>query len=354
MNKKLMLSILAGLVISGLGLFLAFRNVPFSELFEYVVSINYLWVLPTFLILFASLALRAVRWQIILTPAKNIGFWPAFHPMMISFLINCVLPGRVGEIARPALLKKDQGIKFSTGLATVAVERAFDMLTLITLFAILFSRIEIDPELSIPFGEYRLNRDTLTGLFSWMIKLCALFIIGIIMVNIRYTRDLIIRGLGFVPRLVPPGAERIRSFMQIKLIEPLIDFIGHFATGFSMINQPSKLLFCLLLSAIIWLTGGLSYYVFALGCPGVALSFWEFTSMMVIICFFIALPSVPGFWGLWEAGGVFALLLFGIPLNFATGYTLANHAIQIFSVIIIGFISAMITGVNILKLSYDK
>ena len=72
---------------------------------------------------------------------------------------------------------------------------------------------------------------------------------------------------------------------------------------------------------------------------------------MVIICFFISLPSVPGYWGLWEAGGVFALSLFGISANRAAGYALVNHAVQIFPVIIAGFVSAIITGVNIRKMA---
>jgi hypothetical protein len=92
----------------------------------------------------------------------------------------------------------------------------------------------------------------------------------------------------------------------------------------------------------------------AQGCPGIELSFTEITAHMIIICFFIALPSVPGFWGIWEAGGVFALVLFGVSSKDAAGYTLANHAIQMFPVIIVGLVSAMVTSVNILQVSYEK
>ena len=65
-----------------------------------------------------------------------------------------------------------------------------------------------------------------------------------------------------------------------------------------------------------------------------------------MICFFISLPFVSGFWGLWEAGGVFALTIFGIDTNDAAGYTLVNHAVQIFPVIIAGLISAVLTGIR--------
>ena len=74
---------------------------------------------------------------------------------------------------------------------------------------------------------------------------------------------------------------------------------------------------------------------------------------MVIVCFFISLPSVPGWWGLWEAGGVFALSLFGVTAQEAAGFTLANHAIQVIPVIIAGLVSAMLLSVNIRQLSFQ-
>ena len=74
---------------------------------------------------------------------------------------------------------------------------------------------------------------------------------------------------------------------------------------------------------------------------------------MIIICFFIALPSVPGFWGVWEAGGVFAMVLFGVPHETAAGFTLANHAVQVFPVIIVGLLSAMAISVNVMQVSHE-
>ena len=123
------------------------------------------------------------------------------------------------------------------------------------------------------------------------------------------------------------------------------------ARGFHLIRYPKKLIGCLVLSLLVWVLHALSYYIFALGSPGIHLTFMEMSAHMIIIMFFIALPSVPGFWGLWEAAGIFALSLFGVAGKEAAGFTLANHAIQVFPVIIAGFISAMIMSVNIWQLS---
>ncbi|MBW2613663.1 MAG: flippase-like domain-containing protein [Deltaproteobacteria bacterium] len=119
-----------------------------------------------------------------------------------------------------------------------------------------------------------------------------------------------------------------------------------------MIKSPGKMTLSLVLSILIWLLGVLSYAVFALGCPGIGIDLVEMAAVMVIVCIFIALPSVPGYWGLWEAGGIFALTLFGVSGREAAGFTLANHAIQMIPVMIIGAISAWITGVNIWRTSF--
>jgi glycosyltransferase 2 family protein len=106
MNKKTAISFFSGITLSLIALYFAFRNVPFADLIAYLESINYLWVLPSTLIVFVSFLLRAARWQLILSSNQKIGFLSSYHPLIIGFMINCILPGRVGEIARPVILKK--------------------------------------------------------------------------------------------------------------------------------------------------------------------------------------------------------------------------------------------------------
>ncbi|MBT8357615.1 MAG: flippase-like domain-containing protein [Desulfobacterales bacterium] len=354
MNKKTAISFFSGITISLIALYFAFRNVPFTDLMVYIKSINYLWVLPSTLIVFAGFALRAVRWQLILGSNRKIGFLSSYHPLIIGFMINCILPGRVGEIARPAILKKKENVPFSTGLATVVAERIFDLFILIALFIFFLSTAKIDPNLIIEFGSYSLNSKTLVAVFSGMIKLSVLLFIGIIVVGFDATRKIINRIIMGFPFVLFFFGSSFKKKIQDKICTPMVHITENFASGFSFIKSPKLILICIIFSAIIWLLAALAYYIFSLGCPGIELSFAEMTSVMLIVCFFIALPSAPGFWGLWEAGGVFAMLLFGVPEKDAAGFTLANHAIQIFPVIIMGMISAIITGVDIRRVSYSR
>jgi uncharacterized protein (TIRG00374 family) len=354
MKKKITLTLAIGISISAATLYLAFKNVPFTDLVTYLVSINYFWIAPAALIITMSFSLRAIRWQFILGSNRQINFWNVFHPMMIGFMINCVLPGRIGEVARPVILKRNENVPFSTGLATVAAERVFDMSILIILFVTLFSAVDIDPDLSLTFGKYALNLETLKIVFSGMLNLSVLFLAGILMVSLEKTRRFIQSLIVAIPNLFIFAGPLLKDKVQKRIVTPVVIMVDNAAAGFTLIKQPKRISICIIFTIIIWALQAFSYYIFALGCPGVDLTFTEFAAVMIIICFFIALPSAPGFWGLWEAGGIFAMLLFGVSTKDAAGFTLANHALQVFPVIFIGLVSAVITGVNIWQVSFGK
>ena len=114
--KKALLSFSIGVIVSAVALYFAFRNVPLAELLTYIGKVNYLWIGPTLFLVLAAFVLRSIRWRVILGTDRNLSFWSVHHPLMIGFMLNCILPGRVGELARPALLLKHERIPFTTGL----------------------------------------------------------------------------------------------------------------------------------------------------------------------------------------------------------------------------------------------
>jgi uncharacterized membrane protein YbhN (UPF0104 family) len=249
------------------------------------------------------------------------------------------------------VLTQKVNFPFTTGLATVAVERLMDLAFLIILSAVVLSTVEIAPDFSISFGSYQLSPSLLETAGKSLLRLCLLLMAGILLLTIPLTRTGIKRLLQALPGIIFFAGPSFKNRIRERLIHPVLNLIDLFATGFSLLKHPIKTAECLALTSLIWGGTAFSYFIMAKGCPGVQLSFPEAIAFMVIICLFIALPSVPGFWGIWEAGGVFALSLFGVSVKTAAGFTLTNHVIQIFPVIIIGIVSAMITSVDILRIS---
>ncbi|MBT8338605.1 MAG: flippase-like domain-containing protein [Desulfatitalea sp.] len=350
MKNRLGLSLLLGSLLSAGMLYLAFRNVPMAGLLAYLGRIEYVWLIPAIGALVLAFVLRVIRWRLIVHHTIRLQFWEAFHPLMIGFMMNCVLPGRIGELARPAILKKRHGVAMSTGVATVATERIFDAVLLIALLALVLPAIARQPELSVAFAGFHLDGHTLQTAIWAMVRLSAVLLIGVVLLAVPPTQRLLLRindiGFAMIGRFIKPmnGIARRGAEMSNHII------IG-FAAGLNMGGDWRRALGCAFLTVLVWGASALILVVLAQGCPGIDLTWLELSTVMVIICFFIALPSVPGFWGLWEAGGVFALALFGVPEKDAAGFTLVSHAVQVFPLIAIGLISALVTSINIMHLT---
>ena len=346
-NNKTILSLIAGLLLSGIALYLTFRNIPLHEVADYFKTVNYWWVIPAVAIVLMSFLIRAVRWQLLLLPIKKTGLWSAFHPMMIGFMLNCLLPARVGELARPAIFYKKEGVSFSKVLATVGAERVFDIVMLLLFFVVVLATVEISPTLDLTFGNYHLNKATLEMIGVTTVKLAFALIACIILVSADKSRRIITRAILGLPDLIFFATRAFKQKVRERVCARLASMIDGFAVGLGMLKDPKKVGLCLALTFLVWALAGVSYYVMAFGCPGIEISFLEMYAVMIILCFFISLPSVPGFWGVWEAGGVFGLLIFGVPAKEAAGFTLTNHVFQMVPVIIVGLVSSIITGAKI-------
>ncbi len=352
-KKKIFFSLATGMVLSGIALYITFKNIPLEDLAAYLKTINYWWTVPTVIVVFTGFVLRVIRWQLLLGPVKKTSFFDAFHPLMIGFSLNCLLPARIGELARPAIFCKKEKVPFSKVLATVGAERVFDVAVLLLFFAVMLATVEINPNLDLTFGKYHLNKATLERVGMTTLKLCLGMLALIVLMIARQSHTVIRRAILQSPKLFFFLSNSFKDNLREGLCTKLVYVFDNFASGFDLLKSPKKLVLCLALSLLVWIFSGLSYYTLAFGCPGIEISFLEMCAVMVILCFFISLPSVPGFWGLWEAGGVFGLMIFGVSAKEAAGFTLANHVFQMVPVIVIGLISLVITGVSVAQLSYD-
>jgi uncharacterized protein (TIRG00374 family) len=317
--KKYFLIIL-GFVFSFGFLWLAFRNVPMEDIFSYFINVNYYLIFLSVLIIILCFFLRAVRWQILLSKKEKL--LKTFHILMTGFMLNCIVPGRAGEIARPVMISRNPGISFVEALSTVAIERLFDLVMLLSFFSILIFFIHIPENLSYEFGEYILSRQLLLDYVSNMALIAVILFLCLLFAFYIYKKKV----------------------FGLKLFKRFEDALENMVKGIEQLKNPVTLITTGSLSFIIWFLQICSYFLVVKACAGVDINFIETAFVMIIICFFIAIPSVPGFWGVWEAGGIFAMSVLGIAKIDAAGFNLFNHAVQMIPVIIIGIISAWFIG----------
>jgi glycosyltransferase 2 family protein len=348
-NRRIIFSFLIGIIFSGVAIYISFRNVPIAQLIEYLKTINILWIISSTLLGLSTYLVRGLRWKIILSPIKKISYWHAFHPVVIAFTINDLLPGRLGEFARPAILYKREKVEFSKVLATVAVERIFDIVTLLCMFIFIMGSIQLDPSLSLNLNGYLINKETLLNIRAKVV-LAGVILLGIIfMFMLSFTRRAIGRLISWLPHLLFFTTSHFRQRMSERLHSLSSVILDNLAMGFEVLKNPYMIFICILLSISVWLICFCSFYILALGCKGVYITFLQASASVIIVCFFIMLPSVPGYWGIWEVGGIYGLMIFGVPQMEAVGLTLTSHFFQIIPLILLGLFSSWLTGVNMMQ-----
>lgn len=81
---------------------------------------------------------RAIRWRVLLTRAEiHVSSLKPLTALSIGYFFNMLLPLRLGELLRTSLLSYTTRARFSSVLATVAVERLSDLLVVTTIIQIL-------------------------------------------------------------------------------------------------------------------------------------------------------------------------------------------------------------------------
>ena len=116
-KKKILL--IAGILVSIICSWLFARKIEWSSLGEAFREAKYIYIFPTVIILFFAHYIRAIRWEVLLSPIKRVSVLNLFSANMIGFMANNVLPARLGEVIRPIMIARKEKIKVSTSLATV-------------------------------------------------------------------------------------------------------------------------------------------------------------------------------------------------------------------------------------------
>src|SRR5439155_1137747 len=101
-----------------------------------LLSARPLWVAAVMLASLVAIYVRAQRWRVLLRPLGDVPLFPALSATAIGFGASAVLPFRIGELVRPALLGRQVGVGMSAALSSVVLERLFDMLLVVACFVV--------------------------------------------------------------------------------------------------------------------------------------------------------------------------------------------------------------------------
>src|SRR5882672_7978292 len=78
---------------------------------------------------------RAIRWRYLLDPIGPTRFGGVMRATIVGFAALALLPARAGDVVRPYLVARSEGLSAASVFATVVMERALDLIVVLTLMA---------------------------------------------------------------------------------------------------------------------------------------------------------------------------------------------------------------------------
>ncbi len=304
-----------GIVISAGFLFFALRGQDYGRIREALSSFNYWYVFPALLLYLLGVWMRAYRWSVLLRPLARVTPNTIFPIIAVGFMANNVLPLRTGEVVRSYVLSKRIGVKKTSALATIAVERIFDGLTMLGFMLAAATVVSLTSELRhIAWIAFVLFAGVLIGLF--------LLTLG------GSLRDRLLQiALGPLPTTVADRVERMAE---------------SFLSGLGVLRRKSDLAAVAGASVLAWLLEASMYFVIARGFGAEIRDVMHVGETLLttgVANLATLVPSSPGYVGPFEYGVQIVVNgALGVPKEIAISYAIVVHATLYFPITIWGAI----------------
>jgi len=300
-----------GTAVAALTIWLTFRNTNWSDLSAAFTGARWGFVLLVLPALAASYLFRVYRWVTLLAPVKKVSKSMATPPLLTGFMLNSVLPGRLGEFARSAILSRKAGIPFASSFATVVVARLFDGLALTGLTLVVMAAMWNSLSHSIRTGLIAAGGGYIVILF--------------VLVALRRWHE------STTAVLVYP----FRKLHFDKLAEKAEKLLLEFASGLDILQNPGELVRVSALTAGVWLSLVVSvvpvFYALEMQCS------WYYPPLILVLAGFgMLIPTPAGTGTIHYAIGVLFPAITGIPEPQAKALAIVFHATQFIPVIVAG------------------
>jgi len=317
MNRKLLV-ILALLVIALIVAYQSqrweFDRTLFLSSFK---NVHVGWLIASIITTFATYALRAVRWQVLLKPLKEIHLEELFSATLLGFSAIYLL-GRPAELVRPAWVSRRERVPFGASISVIIVERLLDFMVLVLLFGLTLIVIEL-PVSAQAGGPMGLMKTT-----AWMMLAGSAGAI----VALFFFRSQI---------------DRITAFVPFKRLASLLH---NFAQGLAFLGNAGSFGTVLVHTLMIWILIALQFWFMMLG-----MHFQFSIAAATLVMVFVAIGSIaqiPGIGGGFQAGFVFCLgTFFSVPAEKAIAASLIAWIVTYAPTVGVAALYMLFTGLSL-------
>jgi glycosyltransferase 2 family protein len=245
-----------------------------------------------------SLFLRAFRWRILLRAEGPVSVADAFWATCAGYFGNNFLPARAGELIRSYMIHSSCGLSNAYVLTTALSERVADAITLVAISAIALLTLPEQP--------------------GWLahawIPFAILGAVGIL-------------GFALAPRFAFVGDWLIDRLTPRAIREKLHAILDHIILGIRAFHDGGRLAGFALMTIVIWSNDAI-FIVLAARAIDLNIAVTVAYLLLAGLGLASALPSTPGYVGIYQFVAVSVLVPFGMSRTDAVGYILLAQALQ--------------------------
>jgi len=289
---------LPGLVISSIAIVLLIRLANWQEVGKALASIELSWLLPALFFYLVGINFRTLSWMTLLQ--KKTHYSRVFLTLNEGYLLNNILPFRLGELGRMVLMAQATGISAFFVLSTIVIERAYDL--------------AIAAGLLLATVPFTLKLESAQPIAIIVLGLVGLGLLALFMLA-RY-RNWVKARLESVTADKTYFGERV-----FPRLMALLD-------GLAVLSQPGLFLASVSFMLGNWLCGVMEFHIL-LNSAGIQAPFWWSGFLLGVVSLGIALPSAPAGIGVYEVAMVGALSLLGVSAAQALAVAIVAHLIHI-------------------------
>ncbi len=327
-SNKSRLALAASLAVSAVILVVLGWRIDWAVLLGELGRLHWGYLPLMVLLTLAAFWVRALRWRHLLPDAEEVSRARLFEATLVGGAATFLLPLRVGEVLRPWVLSRWQPVRFSAGLASIVVERAFDALTLLALLGVTVARLE-----SVP---------VIVSAGAKMVTALAVAVL-VVMVTAYFGSAYLVR---FGERIIMAVAGK----RWPRLAERLVAMVEDFLKGLRGISSVRDLAWSVFWSLVLW-SLVVALYQVGLASFGEPASFWVAATVCVMIALAVAAPGAPGFVGTFQLGCVIGLAIFAYSEEFGVAFSIVMHAIQAATVVASGLTVLHRRGLSLAEIS---
>ena len=310
----------ATVLVSAAFLFFALRGVEWDRLWVALQDTRWLYVPAIFGTTIWTLYIRAQRWKVLLHGHGEVPHSIFVHATNIGFMANMVLPLRAGEVIRPVLLARRSGLPLGAVLASIVLERVFDLVTVIAIFGVAAMLVPVSV--------------TLQNVGLLLVALAVGLSVTILVLRWKQT---------WILRFWESMAPHFPHFAA----EPVGHFLRAFLRALSVLDRPRTFLSLIAWTCYLWsiiaLVNALGLLAFDLVVPLLPATL----VVTAVVALAVSAPSAPGYVGSFQFGCKVALAAYAVDSSTALAFSLVLHVTQFLATVGAGVVSLALEGMSL-------